>query len=582
MNWTPGSTIRRTARARFKTAIAPLFTLALLLADIGSSHAQNAPATGSTRPQQAMEEPPVPRSVPESTVPLFLEQMAPEAAADVVFTFQQLRLEGATALPEEVLRAAWPHEPGTSATVADVFRFADAVTRIYDAAGYALSFGLVPEQQIEDGIVTVRIVEGFVDNIEFIGEETEQLQGSAVLRKAERIAVHILDSRPLRTADLERYVLLVDDLPGLQVATSLMASPAALGGSTLRIAVTERRPVEVQLGFNNSLPESLQRDIFGGSVQANGLMTGATTLRLGGWYSADSDIYHSASADLATVVGTQGLTLGLSGFYSESDPEGDLLSALEYLGRTAFISAYANFPVLRTRSRNLTLGVSVGLSDTETEILSIGLTEDKLRTVEAYATYDFADRTGAVNYFRLGLEQGIDTLDAIGNSRANGDLEYTVATLDIQSDRPLFILSAGSLAVRLQLRGQATVGSNAVFSAAECGYGGRQFGRGFDPATLLGDHCVLGSAELRWTGPIGAANGDIYAFADGGIAYQKGALVAGEARDRKATSAGAGFRLRFSDRVYAAVEAAWPMKDPRDNQVQIDDFRLNASLRFDF
>jgi hemolysin activation/secretion protein len=34
-----------------------------------------------------------------------------------------------------------------------------------------------------------------------------------------------------------------------------------------------------------------------------------------------------------------------------------------------------------------------------------------------------------------------------------------------------------------------------------CGYGGRIFGRAFDPSELMGDHCWLASAELRYDVP---------------------------------------------------------------------------------
>ena len=561
-----------------KAGVASLLAMGLMVAH---SYAQTDPATGSTRPQQALEEPPVPKSVPKRTVPLIQEQMTPESAAEVSFIFRELRIEGAVTIPEEMLRAAWPHEPGSVIAVKEVFRLANAVTRAYARAGYALSFGLVPEQQIENGIVTVRVVEGFVDNIEFFGKHADTLKGTAMGRKAGRIAAGILNSRPLRTVDLERYLLLVGDLPGLKVAATLMPAPTALGGSTLRIAVTERHRTQAQLAYNNFLPESLGRDTAGGWIQANGLITGADIIRLGGWRSLDSDQYWSASGDVSTMIGSEGLTIGLSGFYSKSDPDEDFLSSLEYLGKTTFASIHTSYPVIRTRSRNLIIGASAALLNTESEILGSDLTRDKLRTLEAFATYDFADHTGSVNYLRISVAQGLDVLNASGNSRANGDVEYTTTTLDAQTNRPLLATPIGTLAMRLQLRGQATVGSNAVFSAAECGYGGRQFGRGFEPSIMLGDHCVLGLAELSWSRPVGASVFDIYAFADAGITFQKGTLVVDEARDRTASSAGTGIRLRFADRISGVLEAAWPMKKPTNDE-QIDDFRFNAFLRIGF
>ncbi len=559
--------------------------LAAVLAG-GQAAAQSVvpPAAGPTRPLAAFEEPAADAS-PVPLIPAPREQVAPPGADEMMFTFQGLRIEGVTVLDADELIALWPHSAGDVISVEEIFAYANAVTGAYARAGYALSFALVPQQQIADGIVTVRVVEGFIAAIEFAGGESvaEQGEAGAALRdRVQAIAANILHSHPLRTADLERYVLLINDLPGVEAAVTLAPAPQATGGSTLRIAINAHRRIEGQVEYNNYLSDLLDRHVAGGWVQANGALTGAERIRLGGWRSVTSDAYWSASGDVSAMIGADGWRVGLSGLHSQSDPDSDLLSSLEYLGTTTFASVYASYPLVRSRAKNVTVGASLSMSNSRSDILSTSLTLDRLRTFEAFASYDFVDENAAANTVRFALAQGLDVFDATGNSRASGELTTTTMTLDASTDRPLATTSWGTLAARLSARGQAALGPNALFSAAECSYGGRRFGRGFEPSLMSGDHCIMGAAELRLSKSLGLADADLYGFIDAGLVRQKGVLEAGERRERAAASAGAGLRLRLAGGVAAMVEAGWPLAKPAGSTDSIDDLRMNVSMRVRF
>ena len=77
------------------------------------------------------------------------------------FTFKELIFQGNAALTSAELASLWPHKSGDQVTIEAVFALANAVTKRYADAGYALCFGVVPEQDIKDGKVRVVVVEGF-------------------------------------------------------------------------------------------------------------------------------------------------------------------------------------------------------------------------------------------------------------------------------------------------------------------------------------------------------------------------------------------------------------------------------------
>lgn len=92
--------------------------------------------------------------------------------------------------------------------------FSDDFKRDAVAQIYTLSTGDAPEQDIENGVVTIRVIEGFFGRIDFVGDETDRPAGSTIRERAVGMTSDFLRSRPLIKTDLERYLLLMSDLPG--------------------------------------------------------------------------------------------------------------------------------------------------------------------------------------------------------------------------------------------------------------------------------------------------------------------------------------------------------------------------------
>lgn len=533
----------------------------------------------SLEPSRAMENlmtAPKPKASPQPIVPLLRGQAEPENAAAIAFVFREMRLKGATALPIEDLIALWGYAPGDTVTVRDLFIYANALTNLYTTRGYGLSFAVVPEQQIEDGAVIIRIVEGFIDRVEIAGEESA-VRGT-LRRRLESFAEKIKASRPLKTADMERYLLLMNDLPGVEASGTLSPARGVEGGSVLRIEVKSRKGFQASAGYNNHLPRSLDRHVAGGSVQANGLLTGLESATLGGWKSAVGDAYWSASGAASYNVGAEGLRLTAHGAVSDSTPSDEFLTALEYAGRTTTAGFSLDYPLIRSRTRNLHIGVAGTISNSDSEILGEPLVRDRLRMVEGSLTYDVADAIQGVTYAKLSVKQGLAALSAEGNSRANGDPEFTALALEAQRMQPLFEFAGGQFSATLSARAQAALGPKGLFSAAECAFGGRYLGRGYDSGDIIGDHCALGGLEIAWTRQVmGGLNASLYGFVDGGAVWQKGPLEPEERRERSAASAGVGLRLDFTKRVSGVVEASHQINAP-DGFSTADETRLSAGL----
>jgi hemolysin activation/secretion protein len=91
----------------------------------------------------------------------------------------------------------------------------------------------------------------------------------------------------------------------------------------------------------------------------------------------------------------------------------------------------------------------------------------------------------------------------------------------------------------------------------QCAYGGKIFGRAFDPSTLTGDNCLNALIEARYDLSIRGnpfTRTQLFAFADRGV-VDRNTTSAGTPQDQWASSAGGGLRLGWRDNVSMSVEA---------------------------
>lgn len=528
------------------------------------------------------------RQVPEPT-PAFLEaaiQVNENVGADTQqlrFVFRGLQIEGAAAISDGDLRSLWEHEPGSEIAVADVFSYADRISKAYAKKGYALSFAVVPQQEIKDGIVTIRVIEGFVDNVSYTGTSLPSgllagTQGTVVAHLAKVSA-----QRPVTAASLERSLLLINDIPGLVARATFSPAAQGIGGSQLTLDVNSSR-VSGEFGYNSYMPPALGRQVMGGSLAVNNLVTGIDRFRVSGWHSINSAAYWSLSGDYLTLVGTDGLSFSASASYGRMRPNSSLLRAIDYAGKAFSGNVSLRYPLIRSRKDNLAIEVGASILDTDADYLAGSLLRDRLRTTDIALTFETTDALRAASVVRIEISQGLDLPGTGGDSRAFATNSFTIANLSIQRLQPLISGSGGRVDLLISGFGQRSL-RGPLFSSVECSYGGRRFGRRFDAGELSGDHCALGSFELRWGKFSQNANQtwltQLYAFADAGLVYQQGALIPGERREQRAASAGVGTRLDIDNRVLGNLELSVPVHSPND-LARVDTLRITGGVTVKF
>jgi hemolysin activation/secretion protein len=501
------------------------------------------------QPQLPTVAPSVIPSVPEGVA-------APPGAEKVHFVLKAVALGGVTVYPADAFTSLYNDLIGKDVTLAQIFALASEITTKYRNDGYILSQAMVPAQQIADGKVKIWVVEGFVDHV--IIEGANGKSKGLIDAYGRKIAA----SRPLRAADLERYLLLINDLPGITARSFLKPSPTMRGAADLSIVLDEKHEGGYA-GFDNlgSRFVGPYEGQLGGSLYNMLGLYDETDIRVIG--TARLRELQYLEADHYEQLDSEGTRLRLMIYRSHSKPGGALtpenVDELNYSGTVS-----VSHPFIRSRSQNLSAHVNFDVVNSDVEESATQLADDQLRVLRLGSSYDFVDTAlprPATNLVTSEISRGLPILGASHANtdyqapRPQGTADFTKLTFETSRQQPL------TDKIGVLLAGTGQYAANSLLSAEQFGFGGAQYGRGYDPSQLLGDDGIAGKVELQYGETLGLnclQSYQFYVFYDAGRVYSRETLQPSppQSRDRSGTSTGLGLRSSITEWASGFVEVA--------------------------
>ncbi|MHB1014655.1 MAG: ShlB/FhaC/HecB family hemolysin secretion/activation protein [Desulfurivibrionaceae bacterium] len=513
------------------------------------------------RVEQHFQKPPEPQAKPPITVPEPAEQLPPDQAEAVRFVLSAIEVEGATVYSREQLLPLWQEFLGKEISLLQVYRIADAITAKYRNAGYILTQAIVPPQKIEGGIVHIKVIEGYINDVTIQGDV--QARPGLFKEWAEKIKA----SRPLDNAVLERYTLLANDLAGVKVSSVLKPSATVPGASDLVLAVTTEKVIDANGTVDNRGTKT------SGPVQYSAGLTANSPLKLfertSVNYSTTNDFralrYFSINHD--EILTSEGTKLSLTASQSRTRPA-DYLEVYDIEGDSFSSGFTVGYPLLRSRSQNLTLSGGFTLRNSQTDTLGQLQSHDRIRELVATMNYDLADTYGGVNMTTLGFYQGMNILNATETgspnlTRVDGHSDFSKLTAYLSRKQEL----GHDFSLEVAATGQYSFMS--LLSSEEFGYGGSQFGRAYDSSEITGDSGVAARAEFQYTRNPGALQVRFvqpYVFYDYGAIWNRSATLP---EHQDGASAGLGLRLAVTDYLNGSVEITKPLT--RDVAAELPD-----------
>jgi hemolysin activation/secretion protein len=474
------------------------------------------------------------------------------AAASTMLELKELSFEGATVFTSEELAAYANPLIGKEVSLAEIFGVTQAITKLYSDRGYPLSVAFVPAQEIKDGRVKIQIIEGYVAEVEIAGNAGPSAPALAAL--AEKLKA----KRPLTQAALERYLLLANDLPGLNVRAVIDHAPEQNGGVKMILAV-QRKAVQESGGINNRGSKALGRERGILSFTEFGGMSGRERIDLDLVQTFQKDELTYLHGRFETLVNAEGTSIALDGSWSQSQPGTTPLKAVDFKGAGRSLSFEVSRSLVRSRARNIRLTGQFEVDDFRGDFGAVPNSQDKLRIFRTTLSSDFADAFAGVTQTEITLSHGLGIFDATSEgdplkSRAGGSAVFSSASGTFSHLHPGQFLD-------LWMSVTAQVASRTLLASEECGYGGARFGRAFDNFDMSGENCVLGQVELRHPVSLGREGfrAQLYTYYDVGMVRQVGALLPGERRSEDAQSAGMGVRFNLSRHLAGYLEYGHPL-----------------------
>lgn len=523
--------------------------VAAVVAIAGAAQAQQPPVDPGRLDERFREQPQAPDVRPVEVPHLPTQESAPESNLTVTLT--DVRFEGATAVPAEALDAIAAPYLGREMPLAEVFALAEAVTAEYRSRGYVLSRAVVGPQRIEGGVLTLQILEGYVDRVTMEGD------AGGYAPFLDRYMDPVRQGRPTSGDALARALLLARDLGGVDVRAVVTPSATQTGAADINLLV-ERDPFEAFIAIDNRGSRWLGPVQVYGGVTLNDILGMGERLSFTGVTAPEDGELGFVSATYDQPLGWSGLRFNAFGSYANTEP-GDELALLGLTGESTTWGMGFQYPFLRSRESNVIGRLTFTARDADSGNDFIDpVFDDAVRTLAAEVLANHADRWGGLNSLRASATQGINIFEATrrgdaNKSRATASGEFTRFNIELSRIQPV----AGSLYLRLGAVAQIT--DDSLLASEEFGLGGVQYGRAYDPSEITGDEGVAGKVELFYTlPPQGFATIEPYAFYEGGEVSQNDPLP-GEPRRASIESAGVGVRLGFNDRFGASIEYAQPL-----------------------
>lgn len=458
--------------------------------------------------------------------PAVEEGVTEEPVEEPRVSVRRINFSGNSMFDAEVLREAAGLRPGREFSLAGLESMAARVARYYNDQGYFLTQVVVPKQQIRDGVLTLLVLEGRLDEIIVTGHKR---YGEKYIRRAFSA---LQPGQPIRKRSLERALLILNDTSGIEAASRLKAG-ASTGTTKLVIEVLEKNRAESSLEFNNFGTKSSGRQRIAPRIDWPNVSGRGDSLGLSAVTAPNVDDLLFGQLSYGTPLGTEGYQLKayVSGGRFEVSQE---FAVLDIKGDSFSWGLGVSYPHYLSRGKSVTYEAWLEFNDSEHSLLGTTTSKDQISKLRIGLNHDKRDRKGR-NFFSFNVHHGLgenlggmpdeDTLSSRSFSLA--DNRFTKFTFDftrVEGTNPrLFHLA----------RFSGQVSTESLVSGEQWAIGGANSVRGHLQSTYLGDHGYTINLETRLALSRDDSNRcQLVLFADHGMVRVKKPTTGQEDRQR--------------------------------------------------
>ncbi|QZZ20233.1 ShlB/FhaC/HecB family hemolysin secretion/activation protein [Leptothermofonsia sichuanensis E412] len=516
---------------------------------------QREPQPPSVQPQPEPL-PPAPLPPPEQLLPAPILPAPPTETppGDIpqTITVEQFRVTGSTVFTQADFDQVTEPYTKRPISVTELFQARSAVTQLYIENGYISSGAYIPPQQLRDGTVEIRVVEGSLEAIQVSG--TRRLKPSYIESR-----LKVATRPPLNQSKLLEALQLLQLNPLIESISAELSAGSRPGENLLEVRVTEARTFDAQILLNNGRVPSV------GTFQRQLQLSEANLLgfgdRLTGSYS-NTDGSNAFDFSYTVPVNPYNGTIRFSTGISYNRVIEAPFNILDIESRSRYLELSFRQPILQTPTREIALGITGTQQQSQASLL-----DGEIPFPARGADAEGRTRLTALRFFQEATwRSGIEVIAL--RSQFSVGLNALGSTInDAPPDSRFFTWRGQAQWVRLLapdtlflLRGDMQIANRALLPFEQFSLGGLESVRGYRQDALLTDSGLFASAEVRipiWRLP--QINGllQIAPFFDIGSGWNRSGFA--DPDPRTLASLGVGLRLQISNHVIARFDWGAPL-----------------------
>ena len=372
--------------------------------------AQSPPDAGALLKQ--LEQQQQRNTLPRESEPKFVPPPPLESLGGATVVVKTFQFAGNTLLSNQQLAPSVTSFVNRPLEFTELQNAAIAVASVYRKAGWVVR-AYLPQQDVTGGAVTIQIIEGKFGAVHVQGE-AKHASSSQLTRLVETSQI---PGTPVNAEQLDRALLLIDDLPGVS-AKGRLSEGRNQAETDLMLAVNDSPLMSYDMAADNAGARYTGAGRFIADLALNspfGFGDRGSALLL---HSEGSDY---GRASYSVPIGSRGLRIGVNGSHLAYDIVTPEFSALEAQGTSTTVGLDANYPLLRSRTKNLYWTVTADDKRFDNESAGVTTTDYKVRAAgiglygNVYDTYG----GGGANSASITFVQGSLNLDGSPNEEAD-------------------------------------------------------------------------------------------------------------------------------------------------------------------
>jgi hemolysin activation/secretion protein len=467
--------------------------------------------------------------------PVALAQEAP-SATDVLgpdaltrpesIYVENIEVRGSSVFTAEDLMEITAAYENRDVSVEELHELRHALSRAYVERGYVSSGVVIPDQRVADGTVVLQAIEGDLTEIDVQGNR--RFREAALAKRIERRV-----QEPLDIDDLQASLETIREDPLVERIDAQLLPGAELGESYLRLGITERPPLEIEVAASNDRSTSVGEDRGTVGITYRGLVGNGDVLtaRFGFTDGVEDDFL-----SYRVPVTSGGVVLEILGIDQQADIVEEPFTNVDIESRLKSLSFTASYPFIQEGADTVTGILGVEHKHSESTLLdfpfsfSPGDVDGRAQGSTVVAGVDWSRREPARAWAARGMLQiGVDALDATING-VGPDSEFVAFVGQFQV---LHTFTDGS---RFLGRGMVQATHDPLLAMYKMPVGGRYTVRGYRENQFVRDNALIASIEYQMPVVVDAAGrprGNVYlaVFADYGATWDESDALATSAKE---------------------------------------------------